>query len=204
LGPRNAIYWPRDLLPTTITDARILTYGYDTNIKHFIGPPISRNTVYSIAGDFLVSLEAERRLEPLRPILFIAHSLGGIVVKELLRRASRNQEHFRNIFNSTIGIMFFGTPHGGADPLGFSQSIIENLAKAVGFRVNKQIVDSLLPSSERLMELRDEFGPMAQEEKWMIYSFQEQLGVSALNGNKVRETRPSSHFYVVFHQLNPS
>lgn len=82
--------------------------------------------------------------------------------------------------------MFFGTPHGGADPLGFSKSIIKNIAKGFGFRVNDQIVDTLMPTSERLMELRDEFGPMAEDEKWNIHSFQEQYGITGLNGNKVR------------------
>jgi hypothetical protein len=178
-----------------------LTYGYDTNIKHWADSPISRNSVYGIAGDFLVSLEADRRSEPLRPVLFITHSLGGIVVKEMLRRASRSQEYLHNIFDSTTGIMFFGTPHGGADPLGFSQRIIENIGKVLGWRVNKQVVDTLMPSSERLMELRDEFGPMAQEEKWIIHSFQEQIGVSTLGGNKVCEIRPCNRFYVVFHEL---
>jgi hypothetical protein len=175
-----------------------LTYGYDTNIRHWASSPISRSTVYGIAGDFLVSLEADRRLEPLRPVLFIAHSLGGIVVKEMLRRGSRSQEYLHNIFDSTAGIMFFGTPHGGADPLGFSQRIIENIGKVLGWRVNKQVVDTLMPSSERLMELRDEFGPMAQEEKWIIYSFQEQIGVSALGGNKVSEIRSCSRYMSSF------
>jgi hypothetical protein len=82
--------------------------------------------------------------------------------------------------------MFFGTPHSGADPLGFSKGIIEKIGKAVGFRVNKQIVDTLLPSSERLRELRDEFGPIAEDENWIIHSFQEQLGIRALSDNKVR------------------
>jgi hypothetical protein len=115
-------------------------------------------------------------------------------VKELLRRANRSQEYLRNIFDSTTGIIFFGTPHGGADPLGFSQRIIENLGKILGWRVNKQVVESLMPSSERLMELRDEFGPMALEEGWIIYSFQEQVGISALGGNKVGDIRLCSHF----------
>lgn len=185
-GPQQSIYWPRDLLPKTIPNARVLTYGYDTNIRHILGAPASKHTVYDIGRNFLVSLEAERRLEPSRPVLFIAHSLGGIVVKEMLRRAGRAQEHQRSIFNSTIGVCFFGTPHSGADPLGYSQGIIENIGKALGFRVNKTIVDTLLPSSERLRELRDEFGPMAQDEDWIVYSFQEQLGIRALGDNKVR------------------
>jgi hypothetical protein len=42
-----------------------------------------------------------------------------------------------------------------------------------------------LPSAERLRELRDEFSPMAHQQKWIIHSFQEQLGARLLNGRKV-------------------
>jgi hypothetical protein len=84
--------------------------------------------------------------------------------------------------------MFFGTPHGGADPRGFLQRVAEQAIKAAGFRVNDQIVNTLLPSAERLRELRDEFSPMAHQENWIIHSFQEQIGVTLLNGQKVRKS----------------
>ncbi|KAJ8108286.1 hypothetical protein ONZ43_g6473 [Nemania bipapillata] len=141
----SAVYWPRDLLPTTVPDARILT-------------------------------------------------LGGIVVKELLRRSSgcgHGQAHLQDVFKSTAGIMFFGTPHGGTDPRGTLHRAAELLIKAIGFKVNEQIVNTLLPSSERLSELRDEFGPMAHERRWVIHSFQEQLAVKALNGRKIVEDNSS-------------
>ncbi|KAF2789178.1 hypothetical protein K505DRAFT_97232 [Melanomma pulvis-pyrius CBS 109.77] len=187
-------YWPRDLIPSSAPNARVLTYGYDTHIRHKLGPLGSKNTVYDIAWDFLVALEAERRAEPLRPVLFIVHSLGGIVVKEMLRRSSicrKGQTHLRGVFESTIGIMFFGTPHGGADPRGVLQRVAEKAIKAAGFSVNEQIVNTLLPSAERLRELRDEFGPMAQEQDWVLHSFQEQVGVALLSGLKVVEDTSS-------------
>ncbi|KAE8454451.1 hypothetical protein EG329_000074 [Mollisiaceae sp. DMI_Dod_QoI] len=186
----SAVYWPQCLVPDAAPNARVLTYGYDTHIRHWTGPPVSRNTVYDIAWDFLVALEAERRLEPSRPVLFIAHSLGGIIVKEMLRRSGScylSQSQLHDIFKSTIGIMFFGTPHGGADPRGFLHHVAEKAIKAAGFSVNKQIVDTLLSSSERLRELRDEFSPMAHQQGWIIYSFQEQMGIKALSGQKVVE-----------------
>jgi hypothetical protein len=169
-----------------------LTYGYDTHVRHWLGTPVNRNTVCDIAWDFLVALEAERRLEPSRPVLFIAHSLGGIIAKEMLRRSSgclMGQTHLRSTFESTIGIMFFGTPHSGADPRGVLQCIVEKAIRAAGFMVNNHIVNTLLPSSERLRELRDEFPPMANQEKWIIHSFQEQLGVKLLSGQKVCRVR---------------
>lgn len=183
-----SVYWPRDLIPITVPNARVLTFGYDTHIRHVLGPSGSKNTVYDIAWDFLVALEAKRREEPLRPILFIVHSLGGIVVKEMLRRSSgcrRGQAHLQDIFESTRGIIFFGTPHSGADPRGILQHVAEKVIKIMGFTVNEQIVNTLLPTAERLRELRDEFGPMVLEQDWRIHSFQEQLGVPALSGLKV-------------------
>ena len=190
-GVRNAVHWPRDLVPITVPNARVLTYGYDTHIRHWLGAPVSKSTVYDIAWDFLVSLEAARRPEPSRPLLFIAHSLGGIVVKEALRRSrgcTMNQNHLHSIYEHTSGIFFFGTPHGGATPRGPIQYIAEKCIRAAGFSVNEQIVNTLLPSSERLRELREEFGPMARQKSWIVYSFQEQYGVKALNGNKVRSS----------------
>ncbi|KAF2231160.1 hypothetical protein EV356DRAFT_519023 [Viridothelium virens] len=193
-GPRPAIYWPRDLIPMTLPNSRVLVYGYDTHIRHKLGPPASQSTVYDIAWDFLVALEAGRRADASRPMLFIAHSLGGIIVKEMLRRSSscrQLQSHLNGIFKSTVGIMFFGTPHGGADPRGILQRIAEMVFKIAGFSVNEQIVNTLLPTAERLRELRDEFGLMAQEQNWVIHSFQEQYGVTPLSGHKVVEDTSS-------------
>lgn len=166
-----------------------------------MGLPISKNTVYDIALDFLKSLEAERRSQPSRPLVFVAHSLGGIVVKEALRRShsfESHHNHLRQVYESTAAIMFFGTPHGGADPRGLRELIAEKVVRAAGFTVNEQIVNTLLPTSERLRELRDEFAPMARQNNWIIYSFQEQYGAPLLNGKKVRALPRSKY------SINPS
>jgi hypothetical protein len=80
---------------------------------------VNKNIIYDITWDFLIILEAERRVKSLRPTLFIVHSLREIVVKEMLRRSSdyyQGQIYLRDIFESTINIMFFGTSYGGAEP----------------------------------------------------------------------------------------
>ncbi|KAK0614990.1 hypothetical protein B0T17DRAFT_497883, partial [Bombardia bombarda] len=189
------VFWPRDLLLISVPHARTMTYGYDTHPRHAFGSmPLNKTTVYDIARDFLVALEVERRLEPLRPVVFIAHSLGGIIVKEMLRQASLqlfDHTDLYQVFSSTVGIVFFGTPHGGADPSGVLQHVAETIIKAVGISVSEQIVNALLPSSERLRELMDEFGPIAQRQQWMVHSFQEGLGIKVLNGRKVVEDTSS-------------
>ncbi|KAK1763849.1 hypothetical protein QBC33DRAFT_596574 [Phialemonium atrogriseum] len=191
---RRAIYWPRDLLRTSIPEARVLTYGYDANIRHIAGKRLNQNSVYDIASNFLVELEAQRRLAPTRRLIFIAHSLGGIVVKEMLRRSSGQhdkQAHLGSICDATVGVVFFGTPHQGADPRRLLQKVAEAATRALGFTVNQQVVEALLPSSERLRELRDEFGPMARHHGWVIHSFQESLGIRVLEGRKAVEDTSS-------------
>ncbi|KAK5191514.1 hypothetical protein LTR92_008687 [Exophiala xenobiotica] len=185
------VYWPTDILPRTAPNARVLTYGYDTNVRHLLDSPVSQNTVYDTARDLMTSLEAARRSHPSRPLLFIAHSLGGIVVKEMLRQSwghTRHQTHLQSISNSTAGAIFFGTPHGGADPGGLVRSIAESIARLLGWKVNEKVLDTLLPSSERLRQLRDEFGPIAHEKKRIIHCFQEEYPVKGLNGKVVEDS----------------
>jgi hypothetical protein len=165
------------------------------HLQHSPGQPGNHNAVQKIAWDFLVALEASRREEPSRPILFVVHSLGGIVLKELLWRSStcrRAQAHLKDVYDSTTGIIFFGTPHGEADPRHTAQLVM----KAMGYTINEQTV-GLLPSPERLRELRDAFVPMAHSQHWTIHSFQEQPDGEALNGHKVyKPLQLLSHFWL--------
>ena len=186
--PPTAVFWPRDLLPKTIPDARVLTYGYDTHLRHKIfGRPVNKMTLNDIAREFLVSVEAGCREEPSRPIMFVCHSLGGIVVKEMLRQAcSCPDVQMQNVFNSTIGIVFFGTPHRGADPRQLLQHIAEKLARIAGLSINQDIVNTLLPTPGPLRQLNDDFSAVAQKQRWSIYSFQEAHGVRLLGGNQVK------------------
>jgi len=165
----------------------VLTYGYDTHIRHAATGQVSHNTLYAHAGDFLAALEASRREDPSRPLIFVAHSLGGLVVKEVLRRSRGyiNQDDLRSVFDATTGIIFFGTPHEGADPLGTIHHVVSLLAKGVGFRVNEKIVEALSPSADQQMQLRDEFTSMIDKRGWVIHSFQEQYAFPGLLGKKV-------------------
>jgi hypothetical protein len=183
----KGVFWPRDLLPKTIPDAKVFTYGYDTHLRHKIfGRAVNKLTVYDLAKDFLVAIEAGRRDDPSRPILFVCHSLGGVIVKEMLRQACHCQDDdLRVVSESTIGVVFFGTPHSGADPRELLHHVLQKLATIAGLSVNEQIVNALLPTSERLRQLRDEFNPIAQQQQWRIYSFQEAYGVRGLGGNRV-------------------
>lgn len=76
-----SVYWPGDLLPSECPNARILTWGYDTVVTKTLSAPSNKNSIPSHAKDLLFALGRERPMD--RPIVVVAHSLGGIVVKEV-------------------------------------------------------------------------------------------------------------------------
>lgn len=49
-----------------------------------------------------------------KPIIFIVHSLGGLLVKQMLCSCDTAKE-YQNIAENTVGIIFFATPHSGSD-----------------------------------------------------------------------------------------
>lgn len=72
--------WLRDFLPQQIPHARIMSFGYDSVLLF----SKSTSDVATFAEQLLESLLSMRMNVPeMRPIIFICHSLGGIVVKKV-------------------------------------------------------------------------------------------------------------------------
>ncbi|KAF5228483.1 hypothetical protein FAUST_11030 [Fusarium austroamericanum] len=107
--------WLETLLPLKLTNARILTYGYDAYIVQ--KPVASTNGLIDHAKNLLNDLSTDRACSNAssRPLVFIAHSLGGLVYKEAILLSRNNPKpHLRGIFDCTKGIIFLGTPHKGS------------------------------------------------------------------------------------------
>lgn len=71
--------WLRDIIPIDLPNARILTYGYDTKLAG----SKSNARISEYAKQFLETVMDARHGDPHRPIIFIGHSLGGLVIKEV-------------------------------------------------------------------------------------------------------------------------
>jgi hypothetical protein len=94
-----------------------------------------------------------------RPLIFVVHSLGGLVVKTALLYAneSRTQRtvHISSVADSTRGILFIGTPHRGSDQAQWGGI----LASVLGYvkQDNAELVKRLNKEEPRLEVLQERF-----------------------------------------------
>ncbi|KAJ5718812.1 alpha/beta-hydrolase [Penicillium malachiteum] len=154
--------WPQTLLPSHISGARILTYGYDA---YFVRKSAaSCNRVIDHAINLLHDLTTDRAScnASSRPLIFIAHSLGGLVCKKAILLSRNNPEyHLRSVFKSTKAIIFMGTPHKGS----WMADWAKIPATALGFikSTNKSLFAVLESESQFLESLQIEFLALIRE-----------------------------------------
>jgi Alpha/beta hydrolase family len=129
-----------------------------------------------------------------RPVIFVTHSMGGILVKQILRHAtSFGVERWESIARQTRGIAFLATPHAGADLAGFA-----DLVRLV-LRTNEQVAE-LRGHHPRLRELHAWFLNFQGDQKIVCRTFCETralrpavLGLTLPAGFLVVDQTSASH-----------
>ncbi|KAM3558268.1 hypothetical protein MY1884_004072 [Beauveria asiatica] len=100
----SKVHLLKDLLAHDFPDARIWNFAYESN--WLINAPVK--TTEEI-GKCLLKEIRDKRPPTHLPIVFIGHSVGGIIIKQALC-SNDSQE----IVDDTLGILFLGTPHQGS------------------------------------------------------------------------------------------
>lgn len=103
------VFWPADLLPIIRPTTRVLSFGFNAAMYHSNTTSTIRDRARNLLG-----LISARRADVNRPLILVGHCLGGLVVKQALCFAN-NEERFRPTASATKAVIFFGTPHNGAD-----------------------------------------------------------------------------------------
>ena len=85
----NTLFWPAEILPRDFDDLRIMTYGYDSKVTRAFKGPTSKNGIFEHGQSFLRALGRVRVDCGNRPIIFVAHSLGYVLLQNLLRGQPR-------------------------------------------------------------------------------------------------------------------
>jgi hypothetical protein len=170
--PTLKTIWLQDIFPYRKHNARILLYEYDR--RSLVNTSnTSPERVKSLATTFVEELCADRQCDngKKRPIIFICHGFGGLLVKSALAysRSARSEklEHLRSIYVSTFGILFLATPHHG-----IQQTALCLFPETQSSPGPSQFVINLV-DSDSLRDITDDFVPMMKT--FRIFNFWEQL-----------------------------
>ncbi|KAI5816218.1 hypothetical protein BZA77DRAFT_264583, partial [Pyronema omphalodes] len=140
--------WLRDFLPQDCPNMRVHTWGYYSSIVD----DRSTTSITAISRKFLGDIKRVRENQAVsRPLILIGHSLGGLVVQKALVDASKgNCEQDKAVYESCVGILFFGVPIKG-----LNRTSIESLVQGKG---NDYFLQSISSGSEYLSDLEIDFG----------------------------------------------
>jgi hypothetical protein len=176
------MHWPSTLLGDDIEVARILSFGYDADVAQIWGVT-SQNRINNHAENMLGALAGLRERtgsvstrphyqlntcanesQENRKVLFVAHSLGGLVTENALCISKSSPEkHISRIVDSTIGILFLGTPHFGADLASWAK-FGSKLARILTSS-NPNIIAVLQPHSEVLAIIQKNFHSLLRNKR---------------------------------------
>ncbi|CAG7984056.1 unnamed protein product [Penicillium nalgiovense] len=152
----NGTLWPRDLLSKDLSKARIMTFGYDVDIFSFTSINFS-DRLYDYSQSLAYAIVSQRIDCSSRPILFTAHSLGGLVCQQALI-LSTSIDGLWEISSSAIGIIFMGTPQYGSSLASYREKLAKGMK--IVHTVNRDMVGALHPDSNNVQRLGNEFQSM--------------------------------------------
>lgn len=119
--------WPKDWLPKDVPGLRVLAVDYPTALSGWrTDCDLNKDNLRERAIHVMKQLEAAQVGD--RPIIWVAHSMGGLLIKQMLvlsdeylsqKPVSVNQDDSpsfeENLLKQTKGIVFYSVPHKGSN-----------------------------------------------------------------------------------------
>lgn len=139
--------WIRDELPQRLPGVRFLTCGYDTALYG----STSFQIIFDLAISLIETMKAIGWSAPSsKPILFLAHSLGGVVLKQALVMLAGGGSRERAILTKIKGAISFCVPSQGMG--------VPDILDMLGEQPNVALVKDLSNESDFLLRLDEQFG----------------------------------------------
>lgn len=144
-GEDKSFMWIRDKLPELVPGVRFVLYGYNTKL---VGSK-SFQTVNDLSISLIHALKTGGWSMPdSKPLAFLAHSLGGIVLKQCLLMLAGSTDSLKSIVQKTKGAIFFGVPSQGMD--------IKDIHAMLGDQPNKKTLIAEISSGSNLLSNLEE------------------------------------------------
>ncbi|OIW35531.1 hypothetical protein CONLIGDRAFT_666106 [Coniochaeta ligniaria NRRL 30616] len=161
-------FWPEWLVEDEPFLAyRISTFGYNARFKG----AATNLDIIDFAKDLLLQLYTTlcRNGTPDGPIIFIAHSMGGLVVKKAYMLGKHDRQ-FSELVARVFGIIFLATPHRGAQ----HAKVLNNILSAAPLGAPpKAYVADLERQSSSISDINENFRQHCEE--LSLVSFYETL-----------------------------
>jgi pimeloyl-ACP methyl ester carboxylesterase len=180
-GTDESTSWPH-WLGQASPDVGVWSLGYaasPTSWTRFLGwfSARWRDAGYSMAlpdrARQVLDLMVQRDLGP-RPILLICHSLGGLLAKQVLRKAfDATNPRERQVATSTRAVLFLATPHAGAQ----LASLMDSFRTAFGATVT---IEDLRAHDAHLRDLFDWYRRHSGRLGIETVTYYEQRGIKGL------------------------
>lgn len=145
--------WIRDIIPKLFPSSRTMIYGYDTELCN----THSFQQIQDLAITLINHLHVVLRSSPARrSIVLIAHSLGGIVVKQALVMLAQGGHPAGHLLVQAIsGALFFGVPNHGM--------VISHLLALASGQPNNVMIEQIKENAPFLDRLESKFSRLLQE-----------------------------------------
>jgi hypothetical protein len=146
----NGSFWPR-WLAEDFAELNIYSAGYDSSL---IGS-VKKGAGASLPDRATILLDRiANRPAADRPLVFITHSLGGLIVKQMLRKAhDASGRRRKRISGLARAVVFIATPHSGAQ----AANAVNNVFRLV----TSKTVHELEYGSDALLDLGSWFSNWA-------------------------------------------
>ncbi|XP_068198497.1 protein SERAC1 [Antennarius striatus] len=158
--------WPKSWLAADCPHLRVLSVEYDSHLSDWMAKCPVENQRKSLAHrsqELLKKLKLAGVGE--RPLVWVAHSMGGLLVKKMLLDASEDPD-MHGLLQNTKGILFYSVPHHGTSMAEYSVHARYLLFPSVEVR-------ELCKDSPALRNLNENFVNMAKEKEFKVLSFAE-------------------------------
>ncbi|KAI0145146.1 hypothetical protein GGR57DRAFT_305044 [Xylariaceae sp. FL1272] len=161
--PKASHLWIRQGIRKEVSKARVMLYRHRELVEGM--------TIEQAADDLLIEIAKMRDgLKRSRPIFFICHSIGGLIVKAALVKAKKDDQLKHLVFDCH-GITFFATPHRGSSYLSMPH-LRESIAELLYLErpLPSSMTQQLRLGHKPLLKLHDKFVDLASEIRiWTFY-----------------------------------
>jgi pimeloyl-ACP methyl ester carboxylesterase len=105
-------FWP-EWLAQDVAGVGVWSFGYSSTLTDWFSQTLP---IASLAGNLASRLRDKGVGVGDRPVVFVGHSMGGLIVKHMLTdMANHSNPELAQLWPSTDAVMFLGTPHAGSE-----------------------------------------------------------------------------------------